>query len=136
MPTGTITRIQIHTDKRATFVDVTPQIRQTVLDSGVRSGTCHVFVPHTTAGVMVNEGTDPNVARDILTHLDKLVPYGAAYTHREGNAAAHVKTALLGNAISLLVEGGDLILGSWQAVLLCEFDGPRERECIVRVDAV
>jgi secondary thiamine-phosphate synthase enzyme len=83
---------------------------------------------------MINEGYDPCVAADILTHLDKLVPYGAAYTHREGNAAAHVKSALLGNAASLLIENGDIVLGEWQSVFFCEFDGPRDREAIIRVD--
>ena len=134
MPTGTLSRLSLHTETRADFVDITPRLRQIVVDSGVRSGTCHVFVPHTTAGIVVNEGYDPNVVSDILTHLDKLVPYGAAYTHREGNAAAHVKAALLGNSVALLVEDGDLVLGTWQAVFFCEFDGPRERECVVRID--
>lgn len=134
MATGVLTRIPIHTDARASFVDITPQIKELVANSAVKSGTCHVFVPHTTAGLIINEGYDPNVARDILTHLDKLVPYGAAYTHREGNASAHVKTALLGNSASLLVEDGTLVLGTWQSVFLCEFDGPREREIIVRID--
>lgn len=129
-----ITRLKVRTSERASFVDLTPQIRKVVAASDVKSGSCTVFVPHTTASVTVNEGTDPNVVRDLITHLDKLVPWGAAYQHREGNSAAHIKATLVGNSATLFVEDGDLMLGTWQSVFLCEFDGPREREVWVKVE--
>jgi secondary thiamine-phosphate synthase enzyme len=128
------TRLKVRTSERACFVDVTPQIRELVAASGVGSGTCQVFVPHTTASVSVNEGSDPHVVRDLLAHLDKLVPWGAAYQHREGNSAAHIKAALIGNSATVFVEDRDLALGTWQAIFLCEFDGPREREVWVRIE--
>jgi len=102
-----------------------------VKKSGVASGTCLVYVPHTTAGVTVNEGYDPDVAADITAVLAKLVPAGAGYAHSEGNADAHVKASLVGASQTIPVEDGRLALGRWQAVFFCEFDGPRERRCQV-----
>jgi len=128
-----MTRLRVRTSERSCMVDVTPQIRRAVDASGVQSGICLVCVPHTTAGVTVNEGADPAVVEDILTHLDKLVPRGAAYRHEEGNSAAHIKATLVGQSAEILVESRQLVLGTWQAIFLCEFDGPREREVLVKV---
>jgi len=128
-----MTRLRVHTSERSCMIDITPQVRRVVDASGVQSGICLVYVPHTTAGVTVNEGADPAVVEDILTHLEKLVPRGAAYRHEEGNSAAHIKATLVGQSAEILVESRQLVLGTWQAIFLCEFDGPREREVLVKV---
>lgn len=126
-------RFSVRTSARSETVDITGQIEEAVRASGVRSGVCYAFVPHTTAGITINEGADPAVAGDFITHLDKLVPWGAAYRHREGNAASHIKAGLVGTTATVLVEDGRLVLGVWQAIFLCEFDGPKEREVLVKV---
>ena len=128
-----IVKLKISTRERACMIDVTDQVRRIVHDGGVREGVCHVFVPHTTAGVVVNEGADPAVVQDLVGHFDRAVPWGAAYQHGEGNSAAHIKAALVGHAATILVEAGDLALGTWQAIFFCEFDGPRQREVWVKV---
>jgi secondary thiamine-phosphate synthase enzyme len=128
-----IVKFEVGTSERACMVDVTERVRRIARDAGVREGVCQVYVPHTTAGVAVNEGADPAVVQDILSHLNKSVPWGAAYQHGEGNSAAHIKAALVGNAATLFVAGGDLALGTWQAIFLCEFDGPRLREVWVKL---
>ena len=115
------------------MIDVTSQVRAIVADSGVESGVCVVFVPHTTAGVTINENADPNVTRDILHALDRAVPWRADYRHTEGNAAAHVKASLMGSSCTLVVRGGSLVLGTWQGIYFCEFDGPRQRKVYVQV---
>ena len=130
-----IVKLQVGTAERACMIDITPKVRRAVQNSGVRAGVCHVFVPHTTAGIMVNEGADPAVAQDLVSHLDRAVPWGAAYQHAEGNSAAHIKAALVGNDAAVFVEDGDLALGTWQGIFFCEFDGPREREVWVKVVA-
>ena len=126
-------RIAIKTQKRVELVNVTSLIRAAVKESGVKSGVCHVFIPHTTAGVAINEGADPDVARDIEAHISKLVPEGGGYAHAEGNSDAHIKSVMVGASETILVEGGVLVLGTWQAVYFCEFDGPRKREMLVKV---
>lgn len=128
-------RFGVSTGDRACLVDVTEQVRGIVRATGVSAGICHVYVPHTTAGITVNEGADPAVAQDIVGHLDRDVPWGAAYQHFEGNSAAHIKAVLVGHAATVFVEEGDLALGTWQAIFLCEFDGPRQREVWVKVVA-
>ncbi len=128
-----IVKFQVGTAERACMIDVTPRVRRAVKDSGVRAGVCTVYIPHTTAGVLVNEGADPAVAQDLVAHFDRAVPWGAAYQHREGNSASHIKAAIVGHAATVLVEDGDLALGTWQAIFLCEFDGPRQREVWVKV---
>jgi secondary thiamine-phosphate synthase enzyme len=128
-----IVKFQVGTAERACMIDVTPQVRQAVRDSGVRVGVCTVYVPHTTAGILVNEGADPAVAQDVVSHLDRAVPWGAAYQHVEGNSAAHIKAAIVGHSATIFVEDSDLALGTWQAVFLCEYDGPRQREVWVKV---
>ena len=118
------------------MVDITEQVREAVSKSGISDGLCHVFVPHTTAGVTINEGADPDVAADIVSHLGELVPKEAAFEHEEGNSDSHIKTVLVGPACAAPVRGGKLALGTWQAIFLCEWDGPRTRRVEVAVSAV
>lgn len=124
----------LSTSERAGLYDITEQVRQAVAESGVQEGSCLVYCPHTTAGLTINENADPDVPRDILGALERLVPWRAAYRHSEGNAAAHIKAALLGSSVLLPVVGGKPLLGTWQAVFFCEFDGPRRRTFQVLVD--
>lgn len=125
--------IAVSTTRRTELLDVTAEVSRVVGDSGVSSGICTVYVPHTTAGVTVNENDDPNVARDIETALDRMVPKDKSYTHLEGNADAHIKSSLVGVSQTIQIENGKLLLGRWQAIFFCEFDGPRRRELWVRV---
>jgi len=122
----------VGTHARSEMIDITGEIRSALKRSGVRDGVCHVFVPHTTAAVTINENADPDVPRDILMELDKAIPLSDNYRHIEGNSAAHIKASLFGSSEVVLVEGGSLILGTWQSVFFCEFDGPRTRKVIVR----
>ena len=124
--------IEVPTSSRSQMVDITGKVREAVRQSGVSGGVCIVYVPHTTAGVTVNESADPAVAADILEQLAKLVPQGR-YRHREGNADSHIKAGLMGFSLTLIVKGGDLALGTWQGVFLCEFDGPRRRQVWIKV---
>jgi secondary thiamine-phosphate synthase enzyme len=128
-----IKNLRVRTNARTEFVDVTQGIQRIVAESGVRSGVCYLFVPHTTAAVTINENTDPNVGRDILKELNKVIPFDDNYGHSEGNSAAHIKSTLVGMSKSVLVEEGRLALGAWQAVFFCEFDGPRDRRLMVKV---
>ena len=125
--------IEIQTGKRDDFVDITAQVRDCVRKSEVRDGICVVFVPHATAGLAVNENWDPSVTADTLATLDRLVPWRANYQHVEGNAAAHIKSALVGTSETLLVDAGNLVLGTWQGIFLAEFHGPRLRSVLIRV---
>ena len=101
--------------------------------SGIEGGICHVLVPHTTAAITVNENADPSVAADITTQLEAIVPQHSNYRHMEGNAPAHIKASLVGNSQTLLVEGGKLVLGTWQGIFFCEFDGPRNRTILIKL---
>jgi len=123
---------EVPTSSRSQMVDITARVREVVRRAGVSGGACIVYVPHTTAGVTVNENADPAVAADILEQLEKLVPRGS-YRHREGNADSHIKASLMGFSLTLPVEYGDISLGTWQGVFLCEFDGPRRRTVKVKV---
>lgn len=123
---------EVRTGARSQLVDITSRVREAVRKTGMREGLCQVYIPHTTAGVTVNEAADPDVAADILEHLERLVPRGS-YRHREGNADAHIKASLVGFSATLPVAGGDLALGTWQGIFLCEFDGPRLRRVVVSV---
>ena len=124
---------QVTSRRRAELVDITERVAQAVETSGVAEGLCHVFVPHTTAGVTINEGADPDVAADIVSHLTELVPKEAAFEHAEGNSDSHIKTVLVGPSCTAPVRGGKLGLGTWQAIFLCEFDGPKARSVYVAV---
>ncbi len=128
-----IVRFDISTRSQTELQDITSQIQRAVSESGVREGVCYVYVPHTTAGVTINENADPSVRKDILMELNKVIPFQDNYSHREGNAAAHIKASLVGSAQTILVEGGRLALGTWQGVFFCEFDGPRRRRVLVKV---
>lgn len=130
-----IKNISIKTASRTEFVNITPSVQKAVSESGIKSGICYVYVPHTTAGITINEGADPSVVKDILTALNKLVPHKAGYLHMEGNSDAHIKTSLVGTSRSVIIENGRLILGTWQAIFFCEFDGPRSREVIVKIQS-
>jgi secondary thiamine-phosphate synthase enzyme len=125
--------IDIRTRGRQEFVDLTADVERLVAASGVQSGICVVSVPHTTAGVTVNESADPDVRADLAMTLRQIVPDALPYAHAEGNAAAHVKASLVGSSTTLVVEGGRLRLGTWQAIYFCEFDGPRARQAWVQV---
>ena len=124
---------EVRTTRRAQMLNITERVAKTVERSGVDDGTCHVFIPHTTAGVTINEGADPDVAADVESHLAELVPKEAAFDHEEGNSDAHIKTILVGPSCTAPVRGGKLALGTWQAVFLCEWDGPRTRHVEVGV---
>ncbi len=123
----------IRTTQREQLVDITAEVADAVSRSGVSEGVAVVYCPHTTAGVTVNESADPDVAHDIVEALGRLVPHGAGYRHREGNADAHVKASLMGSSALVPVQGGRLALGAWQGVFFCEFDGPRSRRVQVRL---
>jgi len=129
-----VRKISVTSRKRNEFIDITDQIQQVVADCGVASGICYAYVPHTTAGIVINEGADPDVVTDILSSLERLVPPGADYQHREGNADAHIKAALVGTSENIIINQGRLMLGTWQHVFFCEFDGPRHREVYVEVN--
>ncbi len=124
---------EVRSKRRAELGDITQRVAEAVERSGVRDGICHGFVPHTTAGVTINEGADPDVARDIETHLGELVPKEAAFQHAEGNSDSHIKTVLIGPTCEAPVRDGKLALGRWQAIFLCEWDGPRTRRVEVAV---
>jgi secondary thiamine-phosphate synthase enzyme len=121
----------VSTRSRTEFVDITAQVRDALGKEGVSDGVCYVYVPHTTAGVTINENADPDVTRDIIAVLDGLVPRSDDYRHVEGNADSHVKSSLMGCTATIPVSGGRLALGTWQGIYFCEFDGPRQRRCIV-----
>ncbi len=128
-----VATVTVKTPARSAMVNITRSIAEEVRESGVQEGYCIVYVPHTTAGVTINEGADPDVITDILTALDKLVPWKASYRHTEGNSAAHIKSALMGGSIQVIIQGGQLVLGTWEHVFLCEFDGPRTRKVHVKI---
>jgi len=128
-----LSKLSIRTHSQSELMDITPLVRDIVHKSKIESGVCYIFVPHTTAGITMNENADPSVKQDILSELDKLVPWQGNYTHLEGNAAAHIKASLLGSAEMIPVEDGDLVLGTWQGVFFAEFDGPRRREVWVKI---
>ena len=128
-----IKNINIKTRSRTEFVNITSEVRKIVSESGVKSGVCYIYVPHTTAGVTINEGADPSVVTDIVSSLNKLIPHHANYLHMEGNSDAHIKTSLVGPSETVIIEGGKLLLGTWQAIFFCEFNGARNRSVMVKV---
>jgi secondary thiamine-phosphate synthase enzyme len=125
--------IEIRTRKSEELIDLTGEIGTVVAKSGRADGVCVIYVPHTTAGVTINENADPDVKADILMTLRKLVPDTLPYAHSEGNSPAHVKASLIGSSVSVIVENGRLRLGTWQGICLCEFDGPRTRQVWVKI---
>lgn len=126
-------QLDVSTKSKAELVDITSEVQKVVSAGGVQSGVCHVFAPHTTAGIVLNENWDPAVGQDIVAQLGKLIPRTGNYRHTEGNAPAHIKSSVVGASQVVPVEGGKLILGTWQGVFLAEFDGPRRRHVVVKV---
>lgn len=122
-----MTELSVRTSRREELVDITEQVQRVVAQSGVKDGVCWLFVPHTTAAITVNENADPSVKVDILEQLHRLIPPDLRYHHTEGNADAHIKAVLVGNSLSVPIVNGRLLLGTWQGIFLCEFDGPRNR---------
>ena len=125
--------IKVTTKKRNELKDITGEIESIVSDSGITEGICHIFVPHTTAAVTINEKADPDVVIDISSTLEKIIPAGWGYRHAEGNSDSHLKSSLVGSSELAIISDGKLLLGVWQAVFFCEFDGPRDRRCYIRV---
>ena len=123
----------VKTGARFEMIDITDRVSDIVRESKIRSGMCYVFVPHTTAAVTINENADPSVPRDILAELDKVIPLNDNYRHMEGNAAAHIKASLVGTSETVFIENGALVLGTWQSIFFCEFDGPRTRRVLVQL---
>ncbi|MFN2155524.1 MAG: secondary thiamine-phosphate synthase enzyme YjbQ [Anaerolineae bacterium] len=128
-------QFDVRTPSHACMVDITDRVSRVVADSGIEEGICYVFVPHTTAGLTINENADQTVQSDILNRLDKIVPWRDGYEHAEGNSAAHIKASMMGSSHLIPVRNGRLRLGTWQGVYLCEFDGPRSRHVWVKVVA-
>ena len=116
--------------RKQEFVDITDQIRKALVKSGITEGMCVVFCPHTTAGITINENTDPAVVNDMMFALDKTFPDHPEFQHTEGNSAAHMKASCIGSSVKILIQAGELVLGMWQGVFFCEFDGPRNRRFI------
>ena len=125
--------LKIKTDKKQSMIDVTKQIAAKVKESGVASGVCTVFVPHTTAGITTQVSTDPDVKLDMIDTLERMVPDKGKYRQPDGNTHAHIKASLVGSSVMAIVENRKLVLGTWQGIFLCEFDGPRDRSVLIRV---
>ncbi len=125
-------QFEIRTPSHSCLIDITGHVEKIVSQSTVKEGICLVFVPHTTAGVTINENADPTVRSDILKELDKAIPWRDDYDHDEGNAAAHIKSSLVGSSQTVIITGGGLKLGTWQGIFLAEFDGPRTRKVWVK----
>ena len=119
--------INVKSRARTEFVDITEKVQEVVKEAGAVSGICFLYVPHTTAAVTINEGADPSVQRDIQALLNRLVPFEGDYHHREGNSSAHIKASMIGISENVLIDEGRLVLGTWQLIFFCEFDGPRHR---------
>ena len=126
-------KIVVKTHSKVEMVDVTSEVARVVQKSRLKDGLCVVFIPHTTAGITINENADPSVCRDVIKELNKVIPFDDNYAHSEGNAASHIKSSIMGSSVSIIVEGGQLRLGTWQGIYLCEFDGPRTREVWVKI---
>jgi secondary thiamine-phosphate synthase enzyme len=120
--------ISVKTTARSEMVDITTSVQKEIARAGASDGVCVVYVPHTTAGITINEGADPSVCRDIIEKLNELAPPNAGYRHMEGNADSHIKASLMGSSVSVIIESGRLLLGTWQKIFFCEFDGPRNRK--------
>lgn len=124
---------EVRTGRRTEFVEITAEVRKVVKDAGLKSGACVVYCPHTTAAVTIQENADPDVVRDMLLWLNDRIPKDVpGFRHAEGNSDAHIKSSLIGSSVTVLVEGGDLVFGTWQGVYFCEFDGPRTRTVMVQ----
>lgn len=123
----------IQTNSKVQFLNIDRLVRQAVQSSQVQEGICIVFVPHTTAGLTINENADPDVVRDIIMETNKFVPFQDGYEHSEGNSSAHIKSSLFGPSLTLILTGGEIVLGTWQSIFFCDFDGPRSRRFYVKI---
>ncbi len=128
-------KLAVRTHSHTDFVDITPTIRKWVREQNEKSGVLTIFVPHTTAGVTINEHADPDVVRDMTMELNKVIPLEDGYHHAEGNAASHIKATLIGSSVQVIIENGDLVLGTWQGIFFAEFDGPRTRQVYLQLMA-
>ena len=124
--------INVRSRSRIEFIDITSMVQDVVQEAGVKNGLCYLYVPHTTAGITINEGADPSVQRDIQNTLSRLIPHEMNYFHREGNADAHIKSTLVGTSVQVIIDEGKLLLGTWQAIFFCDFDGPRHRRIAIK----
>ncbi len=125
--------LSVRTERRSQMIDITQEVQGIITDAGINNGVCYIYVPHTTAGITINENADPSVVTDILTELEKIVPWNDGYKHLEGNSAAHIKASMMGFAQVLIIQDKRLLLGTWQGIYFCEFDGPRYRKVYVKV---
>ena len=125
--------LTVKSKTRTQLIDITPEIQKTVRSSGISEGLCMLYVPHTTAAITINESADPNVASDIMMVLNEVIPWKADYRHLEGNSPAHIKSTLVGASEIIAIENGSLVLGTWQGIFFCEFDGPRTRKLHMRL---
>jgi len=125
--------IAIKTNTKTQILDITAQVQKVLGESGIAEGLCCVFVPHTTAGVTINENADPSVKQDIVMELNKIIPFDDNYSHLEGNSAAHIKASIIGSSVNIPVKNNNLLLGTWQGICFCEFDGPRQRHFYVKI---
>ncbi len=125
--------LRVSTSAHTQMLNITDMIQSAVTESGVRSGVCTVFIPHTTAAVTINENADPDVVRDFTMEINKLVPWEDGYRHMEGNSAAHLKASMIGFSEQIIIDGGRLVLGTWQGIYFCEYDGPRRRNVYVKI---
>ncbi|MDP6296945.1 MAG: secondary thiamine-phosphate synthase enzyme YjbQ [Candidatus Marinimicrobia bacterium] len=125
--------LSVSTSERVDLVDITSQVAQEVAKRSVGTGTVTIYVPHTTCGVTINESADPDVVRDIKMHLTKLVPKDGGFRHSEGNSDSHIKTSMIGSSENVFIESGKLVLGTWQGIFLCDFDGPRTRKVYIKI---
>ena len=123
--------LKVKTNSRSELIDITKQIQSVISSSEVKRGICQVYIPHTTAGVTINENADPDVKVDIIRTLEQTIPWQNNYSHIEGNSAAHIKASIMGFSVTIPIESGKLLLGTWQCIYFCEFDGPRSRNVIV-----
>jgi len=125
--------LQVKSHKQFECINITSQIQNLIRDSGVKDGIATIYCPHTTAAITINEGADPAVTKDLLNELDKVIPLRDNYQHLEGNSAAHIKSSIAGCSESVIIENGSIILGTWQAIFFCEFDGPRNRKVFIKI---
>ena len=126
-------KINVSTGRRTEFVEITSKVEEVVKKSGIKNGVCFIYVPHTTCGLTINENADPSVKKDIINKLEEIVPENGGYSHMEGNADAHIKSSIVGHSLTVFIENGNLQLGTWQGIFLCEFDGPRTRQIWIKI---
>jgi len=131
---GNMKSFQVSTSSRNEFISITSKVTDKLNKIGIEEGVCTVYCPHTTGAITINESADPNVVRDMNRKLKELVPSNDSYKHREGNSDSHIKSSIIGNTVQIIVENGELQLGTWQGIFFCEFDGPRTRKVWVKVN--